>query len=100
MKTNNDAGQTIAALVMSAWQEYQQNGYPADPNCYVIRASPEAVAEMRNLQLSGQYRLKALPNIELNEDRFLWFRLEEDPRLREEEVYFGPETISIEWSRK
>ena len=66
----------------------------------LILDSPEAVAEMRNLQLSGQYRLKALPNIELNEDRFLWFRLEEDPRLREEEVYFGPETISIEWSRK
>ena len=102
MKTNDNDGKSLAVLIMSAWQEYQENGYPKDPNCYVIRASPEAVAEMRSIQLSGQYRTKykplPLPGQD-NTERFIWFRVEEDTRLRAEEVVFGPETISIEWSK-
>jgi hypothetical protein len=38
--------------------------------------------------------------VELPSRRFMWFKLEEDPRLDEEEIYFGPESIRIEWSEQ
>ena len=97
MKTNIKKGLTLPVLVMNAWQEYQQNGYPKDPNCYVVRASPAAVAEMRHIAIANK-EPKDFKIMAEGEQRFLHFRLIEDPKLAPEEVYFGPETIRIEWS--
>jgi len=98
VKTSDKDGKTLATLLMSAWQEYQDNGYPKDPRCYVVRAAPKTAVEMRQLQLSYKFARKTDPFYV--EDSFLGFRLEEDPHLRANEVIFGPETVRIEWSRR
>jgi len=55
-----------------------------------------------NIEKSNVYqydRETAAKELNLPEDRFLWFRIEENSNLLEDEIIFGPETVTIKWSK-
>jgi hypothetical protein len=103
IRTNDITGQTISATILGLWQEYQDIGYPKDPSCYVVRANALTAKHLLASEEAHQYEFMNKKNVNLPfplpEKRFLWFRLEVDSRLRNDEVIFGPEHIDIFWIR-
>lgn len=95
-KTNRRAGRTLVALILDAYQEYQHNSYPKDPNIYVIRAHPKTVATLRRMadRVIGVQQEQG----DTTDGKFMGFRIQADGRLGKDIVVFGPETIEIKWN--
>lgn len=93
--TNRKKGRTIVALILDAYQEYQRNSYPKDPNIYVIRAHPETVAALR---LAADKVISMRQESGAAAGKFMGFRVQVDGRLGKDTVVFGPETIEIKWN--
>jgi len=93
-KTNPAKGQTLAALIFNAYQEYQQNHYPGDPKIYVIRVHPATEAKIITY-LSSSFKFH--PNDDYTYETPWGFQLKTDLRLEEDTVVFGPETVEFKW---
>ncbi len=83
-------------MVLDAYQEYQRNSYPKDPNIYVIRAHPKTAAALRRAadRVIGVRQGEEATTA----GKFMGFRVQADGRLGEDTVVFGPETIEIKWN--
>lgn len=86
----------IKRVVFSTYHEYVNNGYPSDPNIYVIRASRETIDML--LLLGEEYLTPDLKYDWAASDRFLLFRTHVDNRLPHGDIVFGPEVVDIKWS--
>jgi len=86
----------IIVKVLSAYQEYVDNGFPKDPAVYSIRANNETLEALKGLKV--EYKTKLPSHLESTEsNRLLSFLLRVDSSLPMGQVVFGPEVIVLEF---
>jgi hypothetical protein len=81
----------IGIEILNAYRSYIDNGYPQDPNVYVIRSNSTTNTFLLNVSKNYQHS----SYLTKGDDRFMWFRLEVDERLADDQVIFGPETLEF-----
>ena len=84
---------SISIEILNAYKEYIDSGYPADPNIYELRVSPETYRQILNLSEDLQH--SPYPSTGKKEKRFIWFRVKTDKRLGDGEILFGPQVLDF-----
>ncbi len=100
--TLNDKELPLEIMILSAYNEYRENGYPADPKVYQIRGNSRTVDDICDYIDDVAH----IPNIYIgvDEDKLIlepWeFNIVTDNRLGLGEIVFGPEQIELKWTSK